>query len=259
MALRLGLICALVCLTHPLSAAVKLVVREGRPFVDGVFVNGHGPYRFLLDTGTNINLIEARLAIKIGMDSTFRDEVASSIGRTSLAGGDGNAVELGPVRAERQRFQYSSLEAIHQVWPDVRGVLGQAFLRGFDYMIDLRNHRLEFGKQAVSGSRAEAMMHDGRQAVSTSLGDLVLDSGASRLVLFGVVPNMRELSDMLTVAGTKAVGMVTSKLSIGTRNIWRGDAVAIPEKAEPGVAGLMPLSLFDAAYISNSEGYVVLQ
>lgn len=259
MALRLGLIFALVCVAHPLSAGIRLVVREGRPLVDGVFVNGHGPYRFLIDTGTNMNLIEARLALKIGMQSTFRDDVESATGKTSMPGGDGNVVELGPVRAERQRFQFASLDSIHEVWPDVRGVLGQAFLHGFDYMIDLRNRRLEFGKQDLNGSRADSRTRDGRQAVSTSLGDLILDSGAARLVLFGVVPNMRELRDMLTVAGVKSVGMVTSTLSIAGRNVWRGDAVAIPENAEPGVAGLMPLSLFEAAYISNSESYVVLK
>ena len=235
------------------------MVREGRPLVDGVFVNGHGPYRFLIDTGTNMNLIESRLALKIGMKSTFRGDVESATGKTSLKGSDDNVVELGPVRADRQRFQFTSLDMIHEVWPDVRGVLGQAFLRGFDYMIDLRNRRLEFGTQALSGTRSPARTYDGRPAVSTSLGDLVLDSGAARLVLFGIVPDMLELKDMVTVAGTRAVGMVTSKLSIAGRSVWRGDAVAIPEDAEPGIAGLMPLSLFDATYISNSEGYVIFK
>ena len=39
-------------------------VRDGRPIVDGVYVNGHGPYRFLVDTGTMRNLIDADLARK---------------------------------------------------------------------------------------------------------------------------------------------------------------------------------------------------
>jgi hypothetical protein len=243
----------------PLSGAVKLQVRDGRPFVDGVYVNGHGPYRFLLDTGTNINLIETGLARKIGMESTFEHEVESSTGKSLLPGSDGNVVELGPVRAAGQRFQFSKLETLHLAWPDVHGVLGQCFLSGFDYMLDLRGKLLEFGKQDPGGSRSQFRLQDGRSAVSTSLGDLVLDSGAPRLILFGVVPDPGERSDMWTLAGSKSVGMVSSKLAIEGRNVWRGSAVAIPAQAEAGVAGLMPLSLFKTVYVCNSEGYVVFE
>jgi hypothetical protein len=239
-----------------LPGAVRLVVRDGRPFVDGVFVNGTGPYRFLLDTGASMNLIQANLANKIGMTVSFRENVESSLGKTSMPGSDGNVVELGGARADRQRFQYSNLDSIRLVWPDVRGVLGQSFLNRFDYVIDMKGQRLEFGKATLAGNRAQSKTLEGRTMVPTSLGDLVLDSGTARLVLFGVAPNMRELSDMLTLAGRKSVGMVTSRLEIGGRNVWRGDAVAIPDGAEPGVAGLMPLSLFNTVYVSNSENYI---
>jgi len=253
------LICAVVIAAVPLTAGVKLQIRDGRPFVDGVYVNGHGPYRFLVDTGTNMNLIETSLARKIGMDSTFEDLVESAAGSTRMRGSDGNVVELGPVRAERQRFQISGLDSLHVAWPDARGVLGQWFLAGFDYKLDLRGKILEFGKQNASGKRSQFMMLDGRSTVSTSLGELVLDSGAPRVVRFGILPDTRELRDMLTLAGSKSVGMVASTLDIAGRIIWRGDAVAIPDQAEPGVAGLMPLSLFKTVYVCNSERYVVFE
>jgi len=253
------LICCLAVASLPLAGGVKLQVRDGRPFVDGVFVNGHGPYRFLLDTGTNMNLIETGLARRIDMASTFENEVQSSTGRTLLPGSDGNTVELGPVRAAGQRFQFSKLEALRLVWPDVRGVLGQAFLSGFDYLLDLRGKVLEFGKQNPTGSRSQFRTLDGRSAVSTSLGDLVLDSGAPRLILFGVVPDPGERSEMWTVAGSQTVGMVASKLAIEGRNVWRGNAVAIPARSEPGIAGLMPLSLFRTIYVCNSERYVIFE
>lgn len=243
----------------PLSGAIKILVREGRPFVDGVYVNGHGPYRFLLDTGTNMNLLETGLARKIGMKPTFKDEVQSSIGKTLLPGSDGNVVELGPVRSDGQRFQFSGLDTLHLAWPDVHGVLGQCFLSGFDYMLDPRGKLLEFGKQNPAGNRSQFRRLDGRSAVSTSLGDLVLDSGAPRLILFGVVPDPGGLREMWTVSGSQTVGMVASKLAIEGRNVWRGSAVAIPGRSEAGVAGLMPLSLFRTVYVSNSEQYVVFE
>lgn len=255
----LALLCSLAIAAGPLWGGVALQVREGRPFVDGVYVNGHGPYRFLLDTGTNMNLIEIGLARKIGMHATFENLVESSVGNTMMQGSDGNVVELGQVRSDAQRFQYSDLESIHILGPDIHGVLGQWFLSSFDYKIDLRGKRLEFGKQNPSGSRTQFRMQDGRTAVPTNLGDLVLDSGVSRLVRFGVGADAGELRDFLTVAGSRLVGMVASRLVIEGRNVWRGDAVALPDRTEPGVAGLMPLSLFKTVYVCNSEGYVVFE
>lgn len=257
---RIPVAVALLAITAiPLAAGVKLEVREGRPFVNGVFVNGHGPYRFLIDTGTNVNLIETDLARKIGMNPTFEDRVESALGMSLMPGSDGNLVELSPVRSPNQRFQFSKLDSLHTVWPDVRGVLGQSFLACFDYMMDLQHRILEFGKQERSGYRTPFRLHEGRTTLATSLGDLVMDSGAARLVLFGVGPGVGEPMPMLTVTGSRDVGMVARKLAIEGRNIWRGDAVALPDRSEPGIAGLMPLSLFKSVYICNSEGYVVLE
>ncbi len=176
-----------------------------------------------------------------------------------MPGSDGNVVELGPARADRQRFQFSRLDSLHSTWPDVHGVLGQWFLSGFDYTLDLRGKHLEFGKRETDGGRALVRMSNGRTTVTTSLGDLVLDSGAARLVLFGVKPGIGELRDMLTLTGSRVVGTVARQLVIDGRSIWRGDAVAIPGDGEEGVSGLMPLSLFRSIYVCNSESYVVFE
>jgi hypothetical protein len=59
---KLLLICSFIIAAVPALSEVKMQVRDGHPIVDGVYVNGHGPYRFLVDTGTNVNLIETDLA-----------------------------------------------------------------------------------------------------------------------------------------------------------------------------------------------------
>ena len=85
-------------------------------------------------------------------------------------------------------------------------------------------------------------MINGRLAVPTSLGDLIVDSGAARLVLFGVEPDggFGDKREWRTVAGSQKVGIVFGKdLIIEGRKVWRGDAVAIPSQAEPEVAGLL--------------------
>jgi hypothetical protein len=52
--------------------------------------------------------------------------------------------------------------------------------------------------------------------------------------------------------------MVSDKvLVIEAQRIWHGDAVVIPSRPELGVDGLLPLSLFKAIYVCNSESYVI--
>jgi hypothetical protein len=256
------LICSIIISTGCLFGGIKLQVRDGRPVVDGVFVNGYGPYRFLVDTGSNVNLIETGIAKKIGMNGTFRVDLTSATGKISTSGSDGNEVVLDSVKANGQKFLFTGLEAIHHSSPDIQGVLGEWFLCQFDYTLDLRGKRLEFGKQDRSGTRIAYKLINARPVVSTSLGDLVLDSAAARLTLFGVRPDAggdfdRELR---TVAGSQKIGLVSGKpLVIDSHKIWDGHAIAIPSRPEPGVDGLLPLHLFRSVYICNSEGYIVFE
>jgi predicted aspartyl protease len=260
--LRAVLVSSLMIAAAPLSRAVKLQMRDGRPIIDGVYVNGHGPYRFLVDTGANVNLIDLRLARKIGMDPTFHVELASAAGKVLTPGSDENEIALDPVKASGQKFLFSGLDAIHNSSPDVQGVLGQWFLSQFDYTLDLQGKRLEFGKLERSGTRSQFRMVNARPVVSTSLGDLALDSGEAKLVLFGTQPEDRsEIGyELRTVAGSQRVGTVSGKaLIIQGKKVSSGDALAFPDTTEPGVDGLMPLSLFKSIYVCNSEGYVVFE
>src|SRR5580658_10165693 len=81
------------------------------PVVDGVYVDGRGPYRFLLDTG---------LAKKIGMKATFEIDLASAAGTTALPGSDGNEVELGPAEAIEQSFCFRGWRRCTTVCPMCR-------------------------------------------------------------------------------------------------------------------------------------------
>lgn len=255
------LICFLIIAAGPLYAEVIMQVRDGRPVVDGVFVNGHGPYRFLVDTGSNVNLIETGIARKIGMNATFQVDLASSAGKVATSGSDGNQVVLDSVKADGQKFLFSGLEAIHGSSPDVQGVLGEWFLAQFDYTLDLRGKRVEFGKQDRKGTRTRFDMINARPVISTSLGALALDSGANRVVLFGARAggDRGDTGFIKTVAGSQAVHVVSSNLSIEGRRVWHGDAVAMPSRTEPGVNGLLPPCLFKVIYVCNSEDYVVFE
>jgi hypothetical protein len=192
------------------------------------------------------------------MNPTFQVDLASSTGKTQTAESDGNEVSLDTVRANDQKFLLTGLEAIHKLDPDVRGVLGQWFLGRFDYTLDLRAKRLDFGKQDPAGTRTASTMLNGRTVISSSLGKLVLDSGAARLILFGATADGGGTGYVKTLTGSQAIGTASRKLSIEGREVWHGDAVTMPG-SEPEISGLLPLGLFKRVYVCNSEGYVVFE
>jgi hypothetical protein len=257
---RIGELAALtgILVAGSAAAGVRIHMMEGHPVVDGVYVNGHGPYRFLVDTGTTLNHLEPALAASIGLKPTFRTELITSSGSTLAAGVDGVLIAVDSLRASGQTFLFAGFDAIHQMCPEVRGILGQAFLSQFDYLLDVKGKRLEFGPREVEPEKTRVPFQTvtGRPMVPTSLGKLVLDSGANWLTLFGV--KAVEISrEMMTLTGSMHVGMVASRLSIEGRTFWRGKAVAIPRESDSGAAGLLPVSLFKSVYVSNSERYVV--
>jgi hypothetical protein len=246
----------------PAWGQTKVQIWGGRPVVEGIYVNGHGPYRFLIDTGSNVNLIETGLAKKIGMRPNLQVSLASVAKKTSVQGSDGNEVAIESVKATQQELLFSPLDAIHKISPEIQGVLGQWFLYQFDYVLDLHHKRLTFGKQEHTGTHVAFRMVNARPVVSTSLGNFALDSGADWVVLYGVKPELGSgfTADLQTISGSQKISLISSRpLFIEGRKIWGGDAVAIPNRPEPGVDGLLPLSVFKSVYMCNSESYVVFE
>jgi hypothetical protein len=241
------------------GAEVKLRVLGGRPVADCVFLNGQGPYRFLLDTGAQANQLDLKVARAAGLEPNFQADMMSVAGTAKVSGREGFEVALGSVKADQQRFLFSGMEAVQQLASDIQGVLGEDFFSHFDYLLDLQHKRLEFGKVDAPGTRVEFRTTHGLPAIPTSLGALLLDSGAGQVVLFGVSAGRME-QKVGTVAGTAAVGLVSGKqLVIAGREIRYGQAVAVPSQNENvDASGLLPAGLFKVVYVSNSEGYVVL-
>jgi hypothetical protein len=249
-----------VCLVEgALCDEMSIRIIEGRPVVDGVFVSGTGPYRFLVDTGATMNHLEPSLARKAGLQPTFRTELTSSLGSVPAPGSDQLTVSLGALTADQQPFLFAGIEAVHGLGGGIQGILGQAFLGRFDYTIDLRRRRLAFGKRDAQGKKAQFQLLRGRTLVTTSLGDLILDSGTAQVVLFGEIGVGNGQNYMRTLTGSGPVGTKESRLAIDGRPVWTGQAVAISKREEPGVAGLLPVRLFRTVYVCNSEGYLVFQ
>lgn len=240
------------------AAPVRLIVKDGRPVVDGVFVDGHGPFRFLLDTGAESNQMDRWLAVQLGLRASFRVEMATSTGVVVQPGAGGFVVKLGSVSAPEQELLFTGLDGIREWSGGIQGVLGQAFLRNFDYLLDLRGKRLVFGAEAGAGTRLQFEEISGRPAVFTSLGRLVLDSGADGVVLFrNAHPG--------SVRVRSAAGFVEASPEVRSRTVWiEGKEYRVRGGVEVGRPsgihedGLLPASTFRTVYVSNSEKFVIL-
>jgi hypothetical protein len=142
--------------------------------------------------------VEASLAGKLGLAPSFQVALDTASGTTRVPGGRVAEVTPRNATAANQEFLFTTMEAVQALSPDIQGVLNQEFLSRFDYLLDFRGRRLVFSATAPDGRRIPARVIDGRMAIQTSCGDLVLDSGTQALVLFlyaRVLGSRRDHSD----------------------------------------------------------------
>jgi hypothetical protein len=139
-------------LAQPPQPIVKLKIIQGLPVVNGVYLNAHGSYRFLLDTGGQTNQLEAGLARKPRLAATRQLDLHTPSGPSQVPGGKVSKVSLGPVEAADQELIFTNLDGLHALSPDIHGILGQEFLAHFDYTLDFQNHVLTFGDPPVAGT-----------------------------------------------------------------------------------------------------------
>jgi Aspartyl protease len=239
------------------EGALKISLMSGRPVVDGVYLNGQGPFRFLVDTGAQTNQVEASIARKLKLTSTFRTEIATATGNALAPGGRVAVVTLGSATAASQEFLFTSLDGVRTLSSTIQGVLGQEFLSHFDYLLDFSARRIVLGALAPEGgSRMDLNLVDGRPAVETDKGRLVIDSGTDMAILF--VDSARKPGGrIVTAVGSTSVSETHDlKFRVGGRS-YSTAAAAVP-RASLQEDGIVPASLFHAIYVGNSGKYMIL-
>jgi hypothetical protein len=241
------------------GAESLLHLRAGRPLVDGVYVNGHGPYRFLLDTGAESNQLNVDVAREIGLRPAFLVEIATVAGVGLVGGTDGVRVSVGTETAATELL-FTDMAAVRELSGDINGVLGQAFLSRFDYLLDLRGRRIVFGAGKPEGLHAELDMSTARPTVFTSLGRLVIDSGTDRLILFETHHRGGETILRTANGFTSATVSTRRRLFIEGREIRHAGAVTVPTPVgSTAEDGLLPAATFHSIYFCHSKGYLVFQ
>lgn len=207
------------------------------PMIDGVFVDGAGPFRFLVDTGAQSSVISPRVAERLRSKPVFAVEV-STVAGSMRAPAWQVAVRVGSRSARGEVLSYTTGSA--------DGVLGQSFLSEFSYLI--RQSGLEPGSVEPRGGKCvETRLIDGRPAIPWKGLWLIVDSGASHIVLFRHGEGRRRR--ITTHAGARDVpaGEVH-----GEQVLFAGP------RADRAEDGLLPTNLFQWVFVDRGGSRVVL-
>ena len=257
-----------------------------------VTINGTGPYEFLVDTGSQITVVEPSLAAELELKPQGDIDV-SAVGNHSKAElAVPDLIESGPVEVRRPLVVVESLAQIQALHPKIRGLLGGSFLGHFDLLIDYAHKVLCLDetkqmRQNVQGEHVAVIQQtDGVQnlpfphrlliRVHLAGGDsrdvlLMLDSESNVPMLY--TSNLKtpawllkDHSRMGSVAGHGSQMPLTllpsEEVRIGSR-VLRDISFLAPAGAErrvigAGEDGLLPAALFKRVFISYSDHFVIL-
>jgi hypothetical protein len=123
-------------------ASVPLHFVDRHRIVVAVSINHTGPYNFLLDTGTQITMIDPSLAATLHLD-TWGAALVAGVGSGQFASyAQLDLVEVGFHAVAGQKVLVYDLQNLHSADPHLRGILGEDFLEQFDLLIDNAHRRL---------------------------------------------------------------------------------------------------------------------
>jgi hypothetical protein len=287
----LGVVVLLAAQRPPASAvmpdsgvvAVKFACDSTRMISLPVKINGAGPFEFLLDTGSSGSMVDARLAADLRLPQVGVRAVHGVLTTLQMPIVQAGAVAVRSAVVSGLRLGAAS--GRFGLNPKFRGVLGQDFLNQFDLLLDYRHSTLLLSPpdgELVGMVRGErlALLADSsygtakRQVLAARISgpgggslSLLLDSGASRLTLFGSRVAARAMRDNVVLRagnfGSLSDDMLedleVNSVRLGSKVLDRVPAVNIPHPSQEDTDGLLPTSLFRAVFISSRGGYVILE
>src|SRR5688572_6969730 len=111
-------------------------------FIAQVRIDGKGPFRFLLDTGTSITVISPELAARVRTTAGRRIEAISTTGAVSVTETTLRELRAGEITVHDLPALIAPV-AQWAAYGRIDGILGMNFLAGRSYLIDLRRNCLE--------------------------------------------------------------------------------------------------------------------
>jgi predicted aspartyl protease len=259
---------------HP--AEVDLSIRPSGAVLVPVAVDGHGPFTFLLDTGSSHTAIGSELAERLALPAVAKTRVLTPAGAQTALVVRAQRMEVGGSSVEGLMPSVVSFARLRERERGVDGVLGQDFLSLFDYTIDYRRKRLTWtAEPADERSRLPLVLAGDRRLVRLPGSGrqrpalMVPDSGSEGFVVFErngrtavKVDPRQQVVEVSGLASQQAgSGGVLRELRVGDLTLRDQPAVVLPRDGTSAVEGdgLLPLHLFSSVSFSNSEGYLAVR
>ncbi|MBK5291717.1 MAG: aspartyl protease family protein [Acidobacteriia bacterium] len=260
-----------ICTLSHASVGLPLEQKGAFLLLGGVSIAGHGPYRFLIDTGAESSVISPMLAESLKLAPVYTVEVQSTVGtrlapayRLTAVSASGISTS-GPCADAIEALSYP-LTAVEKAVGPLDGILGQNFFHKFNFILDLQRRTLWMDPAGrVVGDRVAFTNSAGRLQIPVSLPsgnavrNLILDSGASHLVLFAPVKlDLPREAFLDTSSGSQKVTMGRlALLKIGGQSWKRLPAASLPRPLTHTSDGLLPIHLFRSVYFNHTGGYVI--
>lgn len=197
--LRWILAAALCIPSLPLASAnstAHLRLIKNDLMVAPVWVNGKGPFDFVIDTGTNTTLVDSELVAQTGLEPAGTKLLTALTGRTVVPRYVVERLQIGSESYARVEALAQPMPALRNLDSRVRGILGFDVLRRSPFRLDYAHKQIDVydAEESLSiagGTRVPVEVRDDRILVRLLADDappqgwrLALDSGAPQVILF---------------------------------------------------------------------------
>ncbi len=260
---------------------------NGHQMIVPVSINHAGPFSFLLDTGTQMTMVDPALAAALHLETTGKAEVASVGMQAAASFAQADLVEAGSHSVANQKVLVYDLANLQATGLNIQGVLGEDFLEQFDMLIDNGHSLLCLDDSAamrteVKGSRIPllAQAADGSQLASSLIVVARLSDGMRPVRL--KLDSGSNVPFLYNTSGYMALGMFQGvSLHGGSGGAQRNFMALPPQNVKIGSAelnkvpfitlagaqkdsrtsdfdGLLTMGLFKRVFIDHADHDVVL-
>jgi aspartyl protease len=271
-------------------ASVPFHIVNRHQIIVAVSVNHTGPYNFLLDTGTQLTMVDPSLADQLHL-ATQGEAVVASVGtHASASYAQLDQLEAGSHSVANQKVLVYDLQNLQATGLNIQGVLGEDFLEQFDMLIDNAHGMLCLDdsnamRAEVKGSRVALVDADQKTTSSTpsslivvaKLSDgmrpvrLKLDSGSNVPFLYNTSDYMAlGLSHGASLHGGGANGAQRMFTALPPQDVKMGsvEVSKVPFITLAGVQkdtrtsdfdGLLTMGLFKRVFVDHADHFAVLE
>jgi len=275
------------------SATLRYHALEGSQIAISISINHSGPFDFMVDTGSEITVMDPKLAaeLKLQPQGSISMAFVTNYAQAELVKPE--LVEAGPVAVRDLVVAVQGLNQVQALNPKLRGILGENFLGRFDLLIDYgrklicldQSKEMQKEMQGEKVPVIEQTEQEGDLGYTLPVlvtvhvpGDgkkgtiLRIDSGSSAPILFEnrLEPlswQQRSRARQSAVAGNGGAPMFAAMTSQDVRigsHMTRQIAFLTPIIVGRGMAkgaedGLLPTTLFNRVFISCVDHFVMFE